>query len=558
MNVRVWIVSIGMAAGAATAPVVAQQGPPGPPQPLGAPPVPVENPQTAAKIALGQALFWEEQLSGTGTVACGTCHRAFAGGADPRSALAGADAIHPGPDAQRGSPDDIVASPGVPAHGGSGLYRFDPTFGYAAQVGTRAAPSMVNAAYSPLLFWDGRAGGTFLDPATGELLIAQGAALENQALGPLVNAIEMSPSGAEVNAVATQLLRAVPLVLADEVPTALSTWIAGRTYPELFADVFGSPEPTAARIAMAIASYERSLVSTQTPFDSENGGTPSLTDLERQGRQVFVANDCAACHSGALLSDNDFHYIGVRPVAEDLGRFVQNGDPADRGAFRTPSLRNGELRGTFMHDGRFTTLEQVVDFYDRGGDFTAPNKDARIRPRNLTAGQKSALVAFLKRPLTDVRVTAETGPFARPRLFTEGDRAPQIVSGGRAGSGGLEPLIGAIEPPLLGSRFTVSVTQALGGATATLVVSRADPGVQDVAPQGDFHREVIALQGQGTGNGHASVNVDLGFDPALVGTTLYGRFYIEDPAAPQGLAVTPAFAMTVFGESLTVFRADFE
>ena len=553
-----WILAAAVAAASQASPSLAQQGPPAPPQPLGAPPIPAGNPQSSAKIALGKVLFWDEQLSGTGTVACGTCHRSFAGGADPRSALADAAATHPGPDALLGTPDDVIASPGVPAHESSGLYRFDATFGFAEQVGGRTAPSAINAAYAPLLFWDGRAGGSFSDPNTGELLIAQGGALENQALGPLVNAVEMSPSGASIDAVAAQLVRAVPLVLADEVPVALSDWIAGRGYPELFAEVFGSSQPTAARVAMAIASYERSLVSTQTPFDTENGGTLALTDLERQGRQLFVANDCAACHAGALLSDNDFHYLGVRPVTDDLGRFAQTGDPADRGAFRTPSLRNTELRGPFMHNGGFSTLEQVVDFYDRGGDFTAPNKDVRIRPRNLTAQQKTALVAFLRRPLTDTRVAAESAPFDRPRLYTEGDRVPKIVSSGRSGSGGVQPVIGALEPPLLGTRFTVSVSEGLGGANATLVVSHTDPGVQSEVPIGDFANEALLLQDQGTGNGRGSVNVDLGFDPALVGTTLYGRFYIEDPDATAGLAVTSAFEMTVFGESWTVFRGDFE
>lgn len=526
----------------------------GPPQPLAAPPIPAGNAQTDAKIALGQVLFWEEQLSVTGTVACGTCHRPFAGGGDPRSALAGADSIHPGPDAVAGTADDIIGAQGVPAHRADGGYEVDARFEFAPQVGGRSANAAVNAAYSPTLFWDGRAGGTFTDPDTGTVLIAQGGALENQALGPVVNSVEMSPLGAVVNAVPLRIARTVPLVLADEIPASLSDWIAGRDYPALFAEAFGTPELSAARIALAIASYERTLFSNQTPFDSENGGTPALTDLERQGRQVFVQTECAACHTGALLSDNQFHYIGVRPVTDDLGRLEQTGNPIDRGAMRTPSLRNVALRGSLMHNGRFATLEQVVEFYNRGGDFAAPNKDVRVRPRNLTTPQKTALLAFLRRPLTDPRVAAETGPFERPRLHSESSRVPQIVGSGRSGTGGATPRLGAIEPPLLGSRFTVSLADARAGATATLVVSRADPGIAAAIPEAEFASAVLVLPASGQG----SVDVDLGYDLDLVGTTLYGRFYVEDPDAEHGLAVSAAFQATVFGETWRVFGGDFE
>src|SRR5205814_1295233 len=179
-----------------------------------------------------------------------------------------------------------------------------------------------------------------------------------------------------------------------------TSWIAGRDYAALFSETFGDDAITPTRIALAIASYERTLTANQTPFDLENGGTPALTDLERQGRALFVQNDCAACHAGALLSDNQFHYIGVRPPNEDLGRFNQTANNADRGSMKTPSLRNAALRAPYMHDGKLATLADVVDFYDRGGDFNAPNKDPRVHPRGFTAQQKAALVAFLGRPLT--------------------------------------------------------------------------------------------------------------------------------------------------------------
>jgi cytochrome c peroxidase len=527
--------------------VWAQAGPP----PLGAAPIPAGNPQTAAKIALGRALFWEEQLSVTGTVACGTCHRAFAGGGDPRSALAGAASLHPGPDGVAGNADDIAGAMGVPAHAHSGAYTRDADFGFAPQVGSRSANSSVNAAFAPTLFWDGRAGGTFADPTTGQVLIAQGGALENQALGPVVNAVEMSPGGDVLSDVPARIANAVPLVLADDAPQALADWIDGRGYPQLFEEVFGTPAITPARIALAIASYERTLIANQTPFDTENGGTPALTDLERQGRQVFVQADCAACHAGALTSDNQIHYIGVRPVGEDLGRFAQTGNNADRGAMRTPTLRNVALRSAMMHNGRFATLEEVVDFYDRGGDFAAPNKDARVRPRNLTAQQKTALLAFLRRPLTDPRAAAETAPFDRPTLYTETGRVPQIVGEGRAGVDGV-PALGAIEPPLVGSRFTVTLEHARPNANAVLVVSATDPGLHDFVPPADVARVEFHVPQ----SGHASVDLEL--DGVAAGTPLFGRLYVEDAAAAGGFAVTRAFQATVFGTSFKVFDDDFE
>lgn len=517
----------------------------GQPPPLGPPPVPPANPQTPAKINLGKVLFWEEQLSLTGTVACGTCHRPDGGGTDPRSALAGTASLHPGPDSIAGTADDVLGSLGVPAHDASGAYQPSTAFGFRPQVGGRKSPSAINAAYAPLLFWDGRAGGQFNDPATGTTLLQQGGALENQALPPTQDQSEMGHSNAVLVDLPTRLAGRRPLALATDVPTDLQAWINQRSYPELFQEVFGSTEVTAARIALAIASYERALFSNQTPFDAEQGGTPSLTALENQGRQVFVGTDCAACHAGPQFTDQQFHYIGVRPVTDDLGRFNQTGNDNDRGRFRTPSLRNAGLRSSFFHNGRFTTLEEVVDFYLRGGDFTAPNKDPRVRPRNLTPQQRTALLAFLRRPLTDPRVAGELAPFDRPTLYTETDRVPALIGSGSSGSNGVPQLV-ALEPPLLGtSNFTVIVHQGLANAAVRLVVSHNDPGVQSTLPSGDFANLDSSLNA----GGYASLQLALPDAPGVLGSTLWGRAYVSDPAAPGGLAVTPAFRITVFGIS---------
>lgn len=536
--------------------VASAQAPP-PPQPLGPPPIPAGNPQTPAKINLGKALFWEEQLSVTGTVACGSCHRPSNAGTDPRSLFANAGSTHPGADLVLGNADDVQGSAGVPAHDGAGLYHASASFGMAPQVGRRKTPSMVNAAYSPLLFWDGRAGTSFVDPIGGQVLIAQGGALENQALGPLLDTGEMAPQDAVVAGIAGRISSVRPMALASSIPAALVSWINGRGYPALFGEVFGSNDITPARIAMAIASYERTLNSTQAPIDQQFAGQQVLTTLELQGQQVFINTDCAGCHAGNRFTDDNFRYIGVRPVNDDLGRFAQTNNNADRGAFKVPSLRNVEMRAPYMHNGRFATLEEVVEFYNRGGDFNAPNKDPRVRPRNLTPQQKTALLAFLRRPLTDTRVAAEQAPFDRPTLYTESSHVPAIQGTASAGSNGIAPTIAAIEPPLLGNaNFTVGISNALGGAQATLVVSSSDPGLQASIPSGDFASVVTILGGSGAGAGSGSLHLDLGNDPALLGQTLYGRVYIVDPAASNGLAITQALRITVFGEAPALLMAD--
>ena len=155
------------------------------------------------------------------------------------------------------------------------------------------------------------------------------------------------------------------------------------------------------------------------------------------------------------------------------------GNPMNRGQFRTPTLRNVELRAPYMHNGRFQTLEEVVEFYNRGGDFDAPNIDhGNIRPLNLNAQEKAALVTFMKRPLTDPRIVNGLPPFNSPTLYTKSNRVPVISGTGRAGSGGTTPKVIANEPPLVGNpSFTVGVSAAFGNAQAVLVIDSSDPGV---------------------------------------------------------------------------------
>jgi cytochrome c peroxidase len=541
----------------------AQQGPVPPLDPPG--PAPAGNPLTATKAYLGKVLFWDEQMSSTRTVSCGTCHHSNSGGTDPRSAAAGSTSFNPGPDGlfETTQPsDDILGSAGVPSNIPDGTYVNIGTYGLNAQVTGRKTVSYVNAAYAPVLFWDGRATATFRDPITNNVLLNNGAALESQAAGPPVSSAEMGHNGRDWNNVASRIAASKPLALAPSIPAGLNTWIGGRSYAELFQEAFGTPDVTPSRIAFAIATFERTLFSDQAPVDLDASGIAGqLTAQEIRGRNIFTspANNCAVCHGGNRFTDNAFHYIGVRPDTEDSGREQVTGFPNDRGAFRTPSLRNVELRGSYFHNGRFKTLEEVVAFYDRGGDFTANNKPNLIHPLGLNPQQQADLVAFLKRPLTDPRVVAEAAPFDRPTLYTESNRVPQITGTGRAGSGGVTPQIKAISPPVVGNpNFTVSVASALGNANATLVIDTVDPGLASIVP-GEANLALVSAstQSTGAGNGWASASIPIPDSPFIVGQTYFARWYVVDPAAVNGIAVSQAAKFTVFGESSRAAKAGF-
>lgn len=535
-------------------PALAQPG--GGAPPLGPPPVPFANPITAAKVELGRALFWDEQLSSTRSVACGTCHIPGAGSADPRTALGSAATLNPGPDGAFGGDDDVLGSPGVPFNLADGHYDVADGFGLMPQVTGRNAPSAINAAYSPTLFWDGRAGPQFLDPDSGAVLLNFNGALENQALGPLVSNVEMAHDGRELDDVVARIVASEPLALSPAIPLSLAAFIAGRSYPELFADTFGDDAVTAARIGLAIATYERTLIADQTPWDAFAAGAPgALTLLELQGQQVFVGAGCGGCHPAPLFSDNAFHYIGVRPADEDPGRFAVTGNPALLGAMRTPSLRNVELRAPHMHGGQLASLAEVVDFYDRGGDFDAPNKPPVIQPLGMSPQQKNALIAFLGRPLTDPRVSAEAAPFDRPLLASEAGRVPELYGSSTVGSDGMLPRAIAVEPPYHDNpNLTFGVDRGLGGAPAWLAF--------DIAPSAGLVLKgatswiaftpaalllpLGSLAGDGAGAGHTSVAFTTPLGAGVIGIDLFGQWFLADRGAAGGVSASEGFALTVF------------
>jgi cytochrome c peroxidase len=378
-------------------------------------PAPPENPVTETRRVLGKILFWDEQLSSDDSVACGTCHRPAAGGADPRAG------IHPG--TLPGSVDDVAGSPGIRRLGRDGQAVTDPVFGNAPQVTPRTAPSIFGALWAGELFWDGRAGGTLIDPETGAVAIAAGAALENQALATLMNPVEMARESRSWQAFDEKLERVAPLALADRWPDDVAAAIAENpVYPDLFEAAFGDASISAVRIAMALATYQRTLVPDRSPWDRYRAGDENaLGRIERFGWQAFQSLRCVNCHEPPLFTSNGFANIGLRRSEHDAGRFAITRRDDDAGDMKIPTLRNAGLRQRFMHTGEFRTLGEAIGFYRDGASLPGVDEipDAGAYAFSMSQQTAADLQSFLSQALTDPRVAAETFPFDRPRLASE-------------------------------------------------------------------------------------------------------------------------------------------
>ncbi len=198
-----------------------------------------------------------------------------------------------------------------------------------------------------------------------------------------------------------------------------------------------------------------------------------------------------------------------------------------------------------MHNGGFATLEQVVDFYDRGGDFDSFNKDTSfVRVLGLTDQEKSDLVAFLRNMLTDPRVEAEAGPlFDRPLLYSESARVPVVFGDGSAAAGRAVPQVRADEPPFAGNpNFTVGLFDAAEGAAAFLVIDEQDPGIRSTIPTtGSFFRGSVRVSNDDEGRGTASLSLRI--PDAAGGMTLFGRWYVSNFGS---VSVSPGSRMTIF------------
>jgi cytochrome c peroxidase len=284
------------------------------------PPVPASNLSYSAKVELGKQLFFDGRLSKNNQISCSYCHIPGAGFADPHPTSLGVDDL----------------------------------------MGSRQAPTVLNAAFSPLLFWDGRA-----------------SSLEEQAIGPIQNSIEMAETPEHLVAKLREI----------------------KGYQQQFRNIFGTDVALQA-IAEAIAAFERTVLSINSAFDKYMMGDPKAMDAAAvRGMALFKGKArCILCHNGPNFTDNQFHNLGVPqvgPAKEDVGRYYVTRQDRDKGAFKTPTLRSVMETAPYMHDGAFLTLEEVIDFLDRGG---GPNRNLSplIKPLGLTAEEKADLLSFLE------------------------------------------------------------------------------------------------------------------------------------------------------------------
>lgn len=290
-------------------------------------PIPEDNPQTPAKVALGRKLFYDTRLSKDNTIACASCHRpefAFSDGGKPVS---------------------------------TGIF---------GRQGSRNAPSLTNVGFRRHLFWEGRS-----------------PRLELQAVGPLTAHDEMGLEPEEL----AQRLQAIP------------------EYAQAFREVFGEP-PSLRAVTYAIAAFERTLVSYNSPFDRyQAGDDQALSPAALRGMELFFSEkgDCFHCHVGPDFTDDEPRNTALYTVYKDIGLARATGKDEDVGKFKTPTLRNVALTAPYMHDGSIRTLREVVQHYNRGGEPNL-NADALIRPLGLTDQEVDDLVAFLE-ALTDTSFT---------------------------------------------------------------------------------------------------------------------------------------------------------
>jgi len=538
---------------AVVGPVCAQQLPPVP--------VPPENPITEEKRVLGKILFFEEQLSHDNTVSCGTCHVPGLAGTDPRIMR------HPGFDGLFGTDDDGFTSPGVTRSDAEDIYQPDPSFGFGPQATRRTTNPAVMAMYATDLFWDGRAPTTFVDPETGVISIAEGGALEAQALAPILSDVEMAHEGRDWQAVTEKLEHVRPMALATDLPPDMAAALAeDATYAALFARAFGDPAITAERLAFALATYERTLLSDETPWDRFMAGDESALTPEQQiGWEHLNKSFCRVCHKPPLYTDHSFRNIGLRPIVEDAGRREVTGLEADGGKFKVPTLRNVGLKTTFMHNGMLGTLEDVLDFYLQlnGHEHFTKNQDSAISFIELAEEIRPNVIDFMRHGLTDPRVAGELFPFDRPTLHSE--RAipnPEIVGAGLPGTGGHTPVMIAVRPPNIGNLdFRIAVAGALGGADAWVAMSSVS-----LSPQAPVNGALVTeewygpirLAGIGAGEGYATWAWPIPDDDTLRGRVINLQWFVSDPAAPSGRAASPVARLRLFCHGATRCDADID
>ena len=501
--------------------------------PLGTPVAPPQNPTTPAKALLGKVLFWEEQLASNGRVACGTCHMPEFGGGDSRRRR------QPGQDGVLNTADDTWGSPGVERRDAAGRYVQDARFGFAEQVTSRAAPSVHMAAWFPEQLWDGRTGGQLVDPETGAVVIPSGASLEAQSLHPLRSEVEMAREGRSSAEIRQRLAVIRPLALATNLPADVQQALAvNPTYPQLFTTAFGSSAITLPRIAMALASYQRTLVPNQTPWDLHVAGVPNaMTSDQLAGLQWYEGDaKCSECHPLGLGTDLQFRALGLVPVSQDPGRGAVTSVPEDFGRFKVPSLRNSALKSTFLHNGRFTTMAQVVNFYRNGGGTFTP-KDSLLQPFGLDQQQTAQLIDFLVHGLVDPRARLAQPPFDRPTLFSEIAPIGSNLYGVATGSGSVIPQFLAQMPAFLGNpEWSVGITQGPANGTGVLAFgllpAPAGAMLNGVQLNIDISASLLLFPLGLDAAGAGTLVLPVPMVPPLTGLPLRGQGFFAGPAVP--------------------------
>jgi cytochrome c peroxidase len=316
-----------------------------------------ENPLSHEKVELGKKLFFDRRLSGDGTMSCATCHNP-----------------------ETGYSDGLAIS-----------------LSYPTTKNWRNSPALINLAFNTVFFWDGRA-----------------STLEEQALFPMMSAFEMNQN---LDFLEEEL---------KEVPE----------YVIAFQNTFGG-EITRERIAMALAAFQKTITSNNSPLDKYlNGDNDALTPVQKRGYDVFTGKGkCVQCHYGSNLTDNKFHNLGVpedpeivnnprvsatrrftakvsgyrayRTLTEDPGRYLVTKERKDWKAFKTPTLREIAMSGPYMHNGVFETIEEVIEFFNRGGG-ADPNKTQLLENLHLTEKDKYSLKVFLLESLKGDLVKVRT------------------------------------------------------------------------------------------------------------------------------------------------------
>lgn len=239
------------------------------------------------------------------------------------------------------------------------------SLGILGHKGTRHAPTVINTAYLSRLFWDGRAN-----------------SLEEQSKGPIANPNEMTLAK-DVHEAHRQCHERIRKI---------------QGYRKLFKEVFGNGDCSIEDVAKAIATFERTILSGNSAFDRYQAGDKQALNAQQiKGYQVFKRSSCANCHFGDNFTDGRFLNIGVGMDAPnpDLGRYDITKEKKDWGAFKVPTLRETAITYPYMHDGSLKTLEEVIDYYDKGGT-PNPNLHPSMRKLNLSKEDKEALLSFLK------------------------------------------------------------------------------------------------------------------------------------------------------------------